>query len=141
MILLDTDVILDVALDRAPHAEASSALLDHIQRHPSVGAFVAWHTLSNLYYLLRPASGSGDARDFLQGLTTFALVAPTHTDDLRLATGFPMPDLEDAMQAAAALACGARYIATRNTKDFERSPVPARTPQQLLELLGNTAAH
>lgn len=136
MILLDTDVILDVALDRAPHAEASSALLDRLQRDPAAGAFVAWHTLSNLYYLLRPATGRGDARDFLLSLTQFALVAPTDTDDFRSAVTFPMPDLEDAMQAAAARACGARYIATRNVKDFERSPVPARTPEELLELLG-----
>lgn len=136
MILLDTDVILDVALDRAPHADASAALLDHLQGDPAAGGFVAWHTLSNLYYLLRPARGGGDVRDFLRSLTEFALVAPTDTADLRSATAFPMADLEDAMQAAAAQACGARYIATRNTKDFERSPVPARTPEELLELLG-----
>jgi hypothetical protein len=40
------------------------------------------------------------------------------------------------MQAAAAQTCGARYIATRNVRDFERSPVPARTPEELLEMLG-----
>lgn len=136
MILLDTDVILDVALDRTPHVEASSALLDRIERDPAAGAFVAWHTLSNLYYLLRPATGTGDARDFLVSLTDFVVVAPTDTADLRSAAAFPMSDLEDAMQAAAAQACGALYIATRNVKDFERSPVPARTPRELLELLG-----
>lgn len=131
MILLDTDVILDVALNRAPWADASSALLTRLEIAP-LGAFVAWHTLSNLYYLLRPVRGGGDARAFLSALTEFVRVAPTHTEDFAFAAVLPLPDLEDAMQVAAARACGARWIATRNVRDFERSPVPARTPADLL---------
>jgi hypothetical protein len=46
-----------------------------------------------------------------------------------------MADFEDAMQAAAALACGAAMIATRNASDYTRSPVPALTPTQALENL------
>ncbi len=135
MILLDTDVILDVALDRAPHAEASSALIDRLEQRRG-GAFVAWHTLSNLYYLLRPARGQADTRDFLRALTDFATVAPTDTEGFRFAASLQMSDLEDAMQVAAARACGALYIASRNLKDFEGSPIPARTPADLLEELG-----
>ena len=134
MILIDADVILDVALDRPPHAEASAALLDLLERrHPR--GFVAWHTLSNVYYMLRPARGDGDARAFLSALVEFVLVAPTDTGSFRLSASLPMPDMEDAMQIAAATACGARYIATRNVRDFHRSPVPARTPAQLIDEL------
>jgi predicted nucleic acid-binding protein len=131
VILLDTDVLLDVALDRAPWADASSDLLRRLETAP-MGAFVAWHTLSNLHYLLRPVRGGDDARAFVSDLTRFALVVPTNTEDFRFAARLPMPDLEDAMQAAAARACGARWIATRNVADFERSPVLARTPADLL---------
>ena len=134
MILLDTDVLLDVALDRAPHAEASGALLDLLEHRPRM-AFVAWHTLANLYYLVRPRGGGDLARGFLSDLTAFATVAQTGTDALRFALALPLPDLEDAMQVAAARECGAQYIATRNVKDFAHSPVPARTPAQLLETL------
>jgi predicted nucleic acid-binding protein len=134
VILLDTDVLLDVALDRAPHADASSALLDLLERRGRM-AFVAWHTLSNLYYLVRPLGGDRGARDFLADLTAFVTVAPAGTDALHHALGLPLPDLEDAMQVAAARECGALYIATRNGKDFVRSPVPARTPAQLLDEL------
>jgi len=131
VILLDTDVILDVALDRTPWADDSAALLTALEVSP-VGCFVAWHTLSNLYYLLRPARGGRDARDFLAALTAFATVVPTGTEDFHFAVQLPVPDLEDAMQAAAAHACAARWIATRNLRDFERSPVPARSPADLL---------
>lgn len=135
MILLDTDVLLDVALDRAPHADASAGLLDLLERRPRM-AFVAWHTVSNFYYLVRPSRGPDRARAFLADLAGFASVAAAGTDDLRLALALPLADLEDAMQVAAARACGAQYIATRNVRDFRDSPVPARTPAQLLEELG-----
>jgi predicted nucleic acid-binding protein len=139
VILLDTDVLLDVALDREPHAEASSALLTHFERRPR-GAFVAWHTLANLYYLLRPMRGSGDAREFIKELAAFVTVAPTDTEAMRFAASLPLSDLEDAMQVAAARSCGALYIATRNVKDFRRSPIPARTPAQLLKELTRSGA-
>jgi predicted nucleic acid-binding protein len=135
MILLDTDVLLDVALDRAPHADASSDLLRLVERRGPM-AFVAWHTLSNLYYLLRSSGGASRTRAFLRDLTAFVTVAPTGTDDFRMAESAPLADLEDAMQVAAARACGAQYIATRNVKDFVRSPVPVRTPAELLAEMG-----
>ena len=36
------------------------------------------------------------------------------------------------MQVAAARACGARHIVTRNVKDYHRSPIPAIRPQDAL---------
>jgi predicted nucleic acid-binding protein len=135
VILLDTDVLLDVALGREPHLEASAALLDLLERRP-YRAFVSWHTLSNLHYLLRPAAGGDDARAFLRDLTSVALVAPTDTDDFRFGADLPLRDLEDAMQVAAARACGARFIATRNVRDYRGSPIQALTPAELLEELG-----
>jgi len=134
LILLDTDVLIDVALDRAPHADASAGLVELLERRSRM-AFVSWHTLSNLYYLTRPLRGPEAATAFLERLTRFALVAPGDTEAFRFAASLEMPDLEDAMQVAAAWSCGARFIATRNTRDFRKSPIPARTPAQLLKEL------
>lgn len=96
-------------------------------------AFVAWHTLSNVYYLVRPARGGASVRAFLVELTRFVTVAPADTDALRYAAALPLADFEDAMQVAAAHACGAGVIATRNVGDFRGSPVPARTPAELVD--------
>ena len=131
MILLDTDVLIDVALDRHPHADPAAELLDRIE-HGAEAAFVAWHSLSNLYYLVTPALGGVSARDFIVELTRFVAVATTDTDSIRYAAGLPMADFEDAMQVAAARACGARHIVTRNVKDYARSPIRAVAPQEAL---------
>ena len=124
MILIDTDVLIDVALDRHPHTVASSELLDRIE-NGSEDASIAWHSVSNLYYLVSPSLGGISTRDFIVELTRFVGVAPADAESIRYAAALPMDDFEDAMQVAAARACGARHIVTRNLRDYERSPIPA----------------
>ncbi len=128
-VLIDTDVLLDVALRREPHAERSAAVL----RWAEAGgdAAVAWHSLANCAYLLM-AGG----RPFLAELVQIVEVAPVSTADARRALALPMADLEDAFQAAAALAWGADAIVTRNVTDYRRSPVDALTPSAFLRQSG-----
>jgi hypothetical protein len=59
-------------------------------------------------------------------------VAYTGQREAMRAFQLPISDLEDAMQAVAADACGADCIVTRNTRDFTGSPVPVLTPQEYL---------
>ena len=96
---------------------------------------MAWHTLSNFYYLVAPRRSGLGARDFIERLTRFVAVTPSSTDAIQHAAQLPMTDFEDAMQVAAAHACGARHIITRNVKDFGRSPIPALTPGEALDTL------
>ena len=127
MILLDTDVLIDIALDRHPHAGAAQQLLDRIERGAE-SACIAWHTVSNFYYIVAPSRGGRSTRDFIVELTRFVAVATTGTEAVRYAAGLPMTDFEDALQVAAARACGARCIVTRNVRDYARSPIPAVDP-------------
>lgn len=131
MILLDTDVLIDVALDRHPHADTAVDLLDRVEQGLRK-ACIAWHTVSNLYYLVAPSRGGVSAREFVVELTGFVEIAETNTDSIRYAASLPVPDFEDAMQVAAARACGADRIVTRNLRDFRRSPIPAISPQDAL---------
>ncbi len=134
MILLDTDLLIDIALDRRPHADAAAELLDRIE-HGAEAAAVAWHSVSNFYYIVAPALGGVGARDFILELTRFVAVASAGAEGIRFAAELPMADFEDAMQVAAARACGARHIVTRNVKDYERSPIRAVAPQEALSEL------
>lgn len=43
-------------------------------------------------------------------------------------------DLEDSMQHQSAVSSGLDYIVTRNIKDFEKSDIPAVTPEEFLIL-------
>jgi predicted nucleic acid-binding protein len=133
-VLVDTDVLIDLALDREPHAGAAAELLELLERRRADG-FMAWHSASNFYYLVAPLRGKQDARGFLIDLTSILEVAPTTTDSLRVAGRLPLKDFEDAMQVAAALACSADVITTRNVRDYAKAPVEAVTPAELVRRL------
>ena len=134
IILLDTDILIDLALDRKPFSEPAAGLLDALEQRPG-RAFVAWHSLSNFYYMVAPSRGKQEARDFLLDLTRFVDVAPTTTESLLYAGRLELSDFEDALQVAAAIACRADVIATRNLRDYSRSPVRAAEPQSILQEL------
>ena len=132
--LLDTDVLIDLALNRQPWSEPAATLLDRIEATGQT-AFIAWHSVANFHYLASPSSGRKRARDFIVELTRFVGVAAGGAEAVRYAASLPMKDFEDAMQVAAARSCGASRIVTRNIKHYQRSPIPAITPRQALSRL------
>lgn len=134
ILLVDTDILIDVALDRRSHATAAAELLDALERREATG-FIAWHSVANFHYLVVSKQGSTATKAFLLELLPFMQVAPTSTESVRYAAALPMRDFEDALQVAAAVACGADAIATRNVRDYARSPVRAATPTALLKEL------
>ncbi|GAA5130752.1 PIN domain-containing protein [Luteolibacter yonseiensis] len=126
-ILIDTDVLLDVALAREPHLAASAGVLEWAEAGGE--ACVAWHTLTNCSYLLK------GGRPFLVELLKLVEVSSTGTADAARALALPMTDVEDAFQVAAALAWHADFIVTRNLPDYRHSPVTAISPADFLEKL------
>ena len=129
--LVDTDILLDIALNREPFVRESAEVIRWAQSEPGqIG--IAWHSLSNVAYLVEAA------RSFIDDLLHFIEVAPTGTREAKQALGFPMEDLEDALQAASAVAFDAMFIVTRNSKDYRKSPVPAITPSKFLVQIGRS---
>ncbi len=129
--LVDSDVLIDIALTREPHVGSSRRLVDRLQQERQ-DLFIAWHTASNAFYNVSRQASPEIARTFITSLLEFAEVAPAATADLRYALSLPMDDFEDAMQVAAASACEARFIITRNERDYARSPIPFLTPAEAL---------
>jgi PIN domain. len=130
-ILIDTDVLLDLALGRDPHAADAARVIQLVQ-HGSVDAVVAWHTIANVYYMLSSARHRNQALEFIRDLAGIAAVAPVGSEALTVALSLRMTDFEDAMQVASALAAGAEVIVTRNTRDFRTSPVRAVAPRDYI---------
>jgi predicted nucleic acid-binding protein len=131
-LLLDADILLDTALDREPFVVQSDSVIRWCQETPQ-SALVAWHSVSNVYYLLRAARNDAKARNFVADLLHFVVVASGGTPVVRQALILPMSDFEDALQTAAAISANADFIVTRNVQDFRRSPLPALTPSQFLQ--------
>ncbi len=84
------------------------------------------------YLIERQVSSVSGQQDFLRSLRDWAEVATTGKPDVLVALEWPLPDFDDALQVAAAMACGARFIITRNERDFKKTPIPALSPDDVL---------
>ena len=127
LLLLDINIILDVVFQR-PGEPASSALIGSCNEQHQ--AWLAWHSVATLAYLIERERNPAVARELVTGLLSWARVATTEHQDAVQALQLPMSDFEDALQVSAAQACGADYIITRNGRDFVQSPLPALSPEE-----------
>lgn len=130
-LFFDTNVLLDGYFQRAGVA-ASDAVISRCDWVTHSG-MIAWHTLSNAFYLVRGHSkSSATALQFINDLLDWADVAQTSKIDALWAVQSGINDFEDALQLSAAISCSANVVITRNTADFKASTMPVMTPEEFL---------
>lgn len=104
-VLLDTDIILDLYLDREPFADAAATLWGAHEAGYLI-AYVSAITPVNLFYVARRLKGREVARRAVSELLATLPVCAVGLVVLKtgLETGFK--DFEDAVQHASAIAAG-----------------------------------
>lgn len=131
LVFLDTNILLDVLLDRPGLVGESEAVILRCEKAGDP-MFIAWHGLATAYYLLRRGRSEAEAMKEVDKLLAWARVADAGDALARSARQLGFPDFEDALQAVSAEACGADCIVTRNVADFTKSKVTVLTPTQFL---------
>ncbi len=131
--MFDINIVLDIAGQREPFAEAAEAAYLHAAAK-SGKPFLAAHSYATLYYLLGSAS-TRKLRDAAMDWIFDSFSAATIGGrELAAARTYAMPDFEDAMVAAAAESAGCEVIVTRNGTHFSGSPVLAVSPSEFLSM-------
>ncbi|MCX6593426.1 MAG: PIN domain-containing protein [Acidobacteria bacterium] len=138
-ILFDTNVVLDVLLERPPFAERSAAAWAVIERGEAQG-FLSAHAVTTIHYLLRKQLGDRNAKGVLAAILTVFVVAAVDHRTVTEAFGLPMKDFEDAVAAGAARGAGCDLIVTRDPTGFAGSPVRFSAPDQLPAILSSAAS-
>jgi predicted nucleic acid-binding protein len=133
-VLFDTNVVLDVLLDRQPHAEASAAAWAAVEAGASEGMLAA-HAVTTIHYLVRKELGNIKAKRIVSAILKVFGVAPVDGAVVQEALQLPISDFEDAVTAAAARLAGCECIVTRDPKWFRGSPVRSLTPEAVAPLL------
>ena len=137
--LFDTNVILDVLLDRELFSDEASLLLSKVEQSEIIG-FVCATTVTTIYYIASKALGPKAAAYHIQSLLSLFVVAPVNRLVLENALASKFKDFEDAVLHAVACHAGAKYIVTRNIADFKNAKLPVFEPGEFinnLELLKN----
>lgn len=133
-VLFDTNVILDVLMDRVPFAEEASFLMAKVEKGEIEGFLVAT-TVTTLFYLLQKSLGGKTAREKIRSLLSIFEPLSVNRRVLEDALASPFTDFEDAVLYEAARHSGLDYILTRNVKDFIKSAMPVFTPTEFLATL------
>jgi predicted nucleic acid-binding protein len=135
-VLIDSDVILDLLLDRESFADQSERVFTCLATG-RVQGLVTTAALLNIYYIARKALGRSVALNCVQRLleTDGLEVVAVDKQHIQDALNSGMSDFEDAVQASAAVVAEVNFIVSRNKRDFRQSSVPVVSPQELLEKL------
>ena len=132
--LFDTNVVLDVLLDRQPYVEASASVWAAVETGRSEGMLAA-HAVTAIHYLVQKEMGNRKASRILSSILRVFGVAAVDGAVVQEALQLPLSNFEDAVTAAAARLAGCECIVTRDPKGFRRSPVRCLTPEAVLPVL------
>lgn len=132
-LVIDTNVVLDLLLNRAPFAEAAAAVFTQIESGVAT-ACVCATTITTLHYLANKVVGDKLARQHIRQLLTLLEVAPVTRAVIDAALNSPLKDFEDAVLAESAHSAGAQAIITRNGRDFHRGPLRVYSPLEWLAI-------
>jgi predicted nucleic acid-binding protein len=130
-VLIDTNVIVDVALEREPFYAESDRILTFVEEGQIQG-YVSASTFSDLYYIIRRDKGRDWTLDFLRQLATFCQVATVDNSVISIALTCNFKDFEDAIQYSTAVINLIDAIVTRNPRDFPVNTPRIVTPNQLI---------
>ena len=133
-ILLDTNIILDIALGRVPHLADSADVFRKIDNE-SIYGFVTATTITDIYYVAKREKGHQTTIDFISNLIEIVDVIGIDREIVIASLVSDFADFEDAIQSVSSRLNGIDYIITRNHKDFIKSEISAVSPKELLALL------
>lgn len=131
-VLLDTNVVLDIALDRQPFAAAACEILEAAGEAKELHLCIGGSSATDIYYVLRKEVGGKPALEFLEDLLLAADVCEVNKPVLARALATSFADFEDAVQSCAAELASVDLIVTRNVTDYKESALPAITPNEFV---------
>ncbi|MBY0523951.1 MAG: PIN domain-containing protein [Gemmataceae bacterium] len=133
-VLLDTNVVLDILLSRAPWVVDAGPLWQASQNGHINGCITA-SALTDVYYISRRLAGKDRARQIVRECLDALIVLTIDAATLEDAYALAVDDFEDALQMACAGRNQLDAIVTRDASGFARSVVPVMTPAQVSTLL------
>ena len=133
--MIDTNIILDVLLEREPFYPCSKAVLD-LCENKAIHGFISASAATDIFYLVRKGLGSADeAYKALGHILDIVKVLTVTNNDVTDAFLVKARDFEDCLLATCARSNKCAGIVTRNKKDFLEFGVLLYSPEEILEMI------
>lgn len=133
-ILFDTNIVLDVLMDRLPYSEAAVELFSKVEDGTIIG-YLCGTTITTVFYLAAKSIGAARAQEEIKKLLSLFEVAPVNRHVLEAALVLDFNDFEDAVIHEAACHVGADVIVTRNQRDFLKSKIMVYSSEEMAKII------
>jgi len=133
-ILFDTNVILDVLLNRKPFVELSANLVSSVE-NKTIEGYLCATTITTLDYLISKSRNRETAKIEIQKLLTLFQIADVNSTVLSMAINSGFTDFEDAVQYFSGKCSNVDGLVSRNTKDYKKAILPIYTPDELWSII------
>lgn len=132
-IFIDTNILLDVFLNRQPFVKDSLSIWSLVESEKLEG-YISAISFNNIHYILRRAFDGKTADEAMRIMRDTFRITPLDERLLNKAIDNKFDDFEDAIQYFSAIHADVDHIITRNVKDFSRHDISALTPEAFLSL-------
>ena len=132
-IMIDTNIVLDVLLEREPFYKHSRAIIEMCEKRKIYG-FISASSATDIFYLVRKALSSTEkAYDALGEILNIVKILTVTNDDVNKAFLQKAKDFEDCLLATCAKSNNCDAIITRNKKDFLDFGITLFSPEEFIE--------
>ncbi len=135
-ILIDTNIVIDLALERRGFVEEALELL-RFTANNGIKLCITASSVTDIYYVTCKQKGHEDAIAFLKKLLQFSTVLGVDKDIIFYALNSDMKDFEDAVQTETAINNDIYIIITRDKKDYLNSGLQVCKPIEYIEKITN----
>jgi len=132
-ILVDTNVVLDILLNRQPWYE-NSALIFGLSQQNIIKSYVSASSITDIFYITQKEHGKSAAKEALKRILQVFYPATVTDRNIYQALKLEWEDFEDSLQYIVGENFFVDYIVTRNVKDFTLSPIETVTPEQFIQI-------
>jgi predicted nucleic acid-binding protein len=127
-VLVDTNVILDVLLNRTAFFDNSREIFG-LAEHRQIGALISASAMTDIFYFVhKNCKATSAVYQIVDDLCGVFTIAPVCETTITAALALRWKDFEDAVQYMTAKENGADYIITRNKDDYETADIPCLSP-------------
>ena len=130
--MIDTNIVLDVLLDREPFANSSAEILSLCERQKLNGVITA-SCVTDIFYIVRKTLHSTEKTyEIVGGILKIINICDVTDNDVLTAFSHRAKDFEDCLVSVCAKANKCDCIVTRNKKDYDNFNIPVFTPDELI---------
>jgi predicted nucleic acid-binding protein len=132
-VLIDTNVALDILLNRRDYANAVAVFDMAENKH--ITAYISASTITDIFYIAQKEIGKKPTKEAIKRLLQIFKPATVTDSHIYQALNLDWDDFEDSVQYTVGESFSANYIVTRNTQDYGSGSIPAVTPEQFIRVV------